>query len=205
MTNSKIVLGIALVAVVIATGAYFFPKSTDKVSVDKVVALAQERLKTLGGVPTLDGVDNPYVTINGNSWYYYQQAMEATSSVPCSIKNPFGATSTAIRYSAVATANGLGSQNITLSTSTTAYASSTPYFVKNFVTSAGPFNMLWTPMASTTGSALIGMETSGAIGNSNIIIGPTEYLNLKIATSTGTAGTFSSYFTGVCRATILKL
>lgn len=155
----------------------------------------------LGGVSTLDGVDFPYTSINGFKEYKYRQTISATSSVFCSIKNPYSATSTLKNYFVNVTANGLGSQTFDVSTSSTAFGTSSPAFVKNFSTGTGQFSTLWSYNATTTGGLLIGLS-QGAVGKSDVIIGPTEYVTAKISTST--AGTFGSYFTGGCQGEFVR-
>ena len=73
--NKNILIGIA-VAIVIAIGGYQFPQ---------VQTVTQN---VLGAVPTLDGVDSPFVSINGARTYYYSQGITATSSVVCIINPP---------------------------------------------------------------------------------------------------------------------
>lgn len=156
----------------------------------------------LGAVPTLDGVDNPFVNIGGLRQYYYSQAMSATSSAACSIQNPFQATSTILSYTALVTANNLGSQIFDISTSSTAIASSSPAFIRAFPTGTGQFSTIWSPMGTTT-STLIGGEPFRTNGSSLVILGPTEYLTLRYATST--PGTFGAYNVGACKALIQRL
>ena len=96
--NKKILIGVG-VLVILALGM-IFPRGNSVVN------------QIVGAVPTLDGVDNPFVSIGGLRYYYYEQQFTATSSVLCSIKNPLNATSTLLSYSAVATSNGYGSTNV---------------------------------------------------------------------------------------------
>lgn len=157
---------------------------------------------TLGAVSTLDGVDNPFVSINGLKQYYYSQNTLATSSVLCSIKNPFtNSTSTLLSYGVSASINGIGAQNLYISTSTTAFGSSTPAYVDRFAAPATPFSLAWGGVATTTGRLLIGIDP--VTGASDNIIRPGEYVTLRVATST--AGVFGSYVTGVCTGVLQKL
>jgi hypothetical protein len=143
-----------------------------------------------------------YWTVNGVDYASVQISMAATSSVPCSIANPFGATALVLDYFAQVTANGLGTQLIDVSTSSTAYASSSPAFVKRF-SAASTFTLPWTPgVASTTRVGLLGYDSFSGAGNSPYVLGASERLNFSIAT--GTPGTFSSYYTGTCSATVMK-
>ncbi len=156
----------------------------------------------LGAVSTLDGVDNPYISVNGFKTYEYRQPIVATSSTFCSIRNPFNATTTIKNYHVSVTSNGLGSQLFDISTSSTALASSSPAFVKNFSGGTGQFQTVWNSNGTTTNALLIG-TAQGNVGFSNVIIGPAEYITAKISTST--AGTFASYYVGSCQGEIVRL
>src|SRR3990167_2000995 len=82
MQNKKNVWIALVVVAIIAIGSYQFPKVQQTVN------------QVLGAVSTLDGVDNPYVTVNGHKEWRGRVAMAATSSVICNFPNPFNATST---------------------------------------------------------------------------------------------------------------
>lgn len=190
MTNVK-KLGLAAVVIIAVLGC-FFPRGNSVVQ--------QVQNQVLGNVTSLDGVDNAYVRINGNGYYNYRQNMVATSSVLCSIKNPYQATSTLVDYVAQVTSGSLvQAQTLDVATSSTALASSSPAFVKEFSLAAGAqASLYWTQAAATTTNArLIGSDFVNGV--SNAIVGPSEFVNLRIATAT--PGTFSSYLTGTCRGT----
>jgi len=175
-----------------------------KDGVTKVVTQVVEKpaSQTLGAVSTLDGVSNPYVKINNLEIYNYYQPMIATSSVLCSIQNPYNSTSTVLSYTTKVTTNNLGTHLIDISTSTTAFGSSTPAFVKRLSVS-GQYSVVWTPNGTTTNTNVIGMRAGATTGISDIILGPTEYITLRISTST--PGTFGSYNVGSCAGQIQKL
>lgn len=192
MQNLKNVWVALVVVAIIAIGAYQFPEIKQTV---------------IGAVPTLDGVDNPFVAINGNKVFHYRQNINATSSVACSVKNPFNATTTLTGFGVAVNSNGLGSQEFSVSTSTGAYSSSTPALMLNLATGTGQFTSYWRPNSATTTNSgtpghidprlLPGMTNSGV---SNYVIGPSEYVNVRVATST--AGTFvGGYWTGTCAGT----
>lgn len=191
--NKKVLWGAVVLALVLSVIAILSTPSGNTV----------ERIIT-GATPTLDGVDSPWVTINGVKSYYYNEQMTATSSVPCSVKNPWNATSTLVWYSAKVTASGLGSQAFDVSTSTTALASSTPAFLYNVTTASMPsatdFVALYSPGVAES-TTVVGQN---AVGRSSALIGPGEYVNLRISTST--PGTFAGgYWTGTCKALIQEL
>jgi len=156
-----------------------------------------------GAVSTLNQVDNPYVSINGIQQYYYNQPMSATSSVLCSLANPFNATSTLVSYSAVTTVNLLGAQSFDISTSSTAFASSSLALVRAYNTPTGQSTILWQPLATTTSSKLIGVEATGVIGNSNIVLAPSDFITFRLAT--GTPGTYAAYNQGSCKGVVQRL
>ncbi len=146
-----------------------------------------------------------YWTVGGIDYASVQVSMAATSSVPCAIPNPFGAaTSTVLNHTAQITADGLtGTQTLDVSTSSSAYASSSPAFVKKFSATDGQHTLVWQPgVASTTNPGVIGYDSFNSTGASPYRLGPSEFLTTRVAT--GTAGTFASYFTGTCSATFMK-
>ena len=193
MTNSKN-LGVAMVALIIAIGAYFFP--TGNTVVERVA-------EKLGAVSTLDGVDSPYVTIAGVSEAYVSRGINATSSILCSIPNPYQSTSTISRISVSILDGILGANAYSVSTSTTQYGSSTPAIVLNHnVPSNSIDGMAWYPTGSTTVGALV--PISSATGETNYILKPTEYLNVRLATTTD-AGPLTDYYDGQCSVEFDKI
>lgn len=209
---NKLILGMAAIAAVSVSvsaiaAAQNAPGSPESAAIQQqidmqryfpelVTAVPQEHV---GAVSSLSNVDSPYVNINGSNFYYYNQAITASSSLPCSLKNPFGATSTVEWYSMGVQNNGLGAQNIEVATSSSNYGTSTPAFVYQFKAPAGVFAINWTANGTTTNARVIGM-TVGVTGTSDVILNAGEYLNAKIATSS--PGAFSSYYSGYCKALI---
>ena len=186
MNTKKVWIAVVVIAIIAIIG-WFVPVGQN----------GQTIVETLGAVPTLDGVDHPYVTINGVKTYNYSQFMAATSSVVCSVKNPFNATSTLNWYSAIVTSKGNISQIqfVDVSTSTTALASSSPAFLQ--VKLGGSLGHIYYSInATTTNTRLVGLSKNLA-STTDAIVGPSEYVNMKIAT--GTPGTFGSYWTGTCQ------
>lgn len=146
-----------------------------------------------------------YYTIGGIDYASVQVSMAATSSVPCSIPNPFGAaTTTLLSHIVQVTANGIASaQTLDVSTSTTAFASSSPAFVKKYAAGIGNFTSFWTPGLSTsTVVGVLGNDATYLVGDSPFVIAPSEFVNTRIAT--GTPGTYAAYYTGTCSATFMK-
>lgn len=185
-------LSVAILVIAIG-GSYLFP------SVPKAV-----QQTVLGAVSTLDGVDNPYTSIGGYKEYRGTQSLTATSSFICSLRNPYNATSSIVALSAESTANGIGVTNaLYISTSTSAYGTSTPALVAAFPMGTGQWSV---EMAKNTASTTAGAEVLSGMttnGTSNYILGPSEWITWKIATTTG--GTFTSYNVGTCSAAIKKI
>ena len=203
MKNKTLFLSVAIL-VVIAIGGYLFPKVGTNVQ-EKIV----ERVVELGGVPTLDGVDNPYISISGQRELRQTIPMAATSTVLCTFANPFTATSSIDYVSAEVTGRGSLNQANTLviSTSTTAFATSTTNLVNNFAMGTGQFSLaLQKNDATTTDQTglLNGRQT--LTGASRYILGPSERINVVISTTTiGNFGTFGTYMTGTCSAGVKKI
>jgi hypothetical protein len=176
---------------------------TPVVNVTPKITVQSPERQTLGAVPSFNSLNSGYVNINGNEEFYYNQPMSATSSVPCSIQNPFNATSTVIVYGVKTSTNSFGASVVDISTSTTGFASSTPAFVKGFSTGAGQYTIAWTANGTTTNTNTIGMRAGATTGISDIILGPTEYINFRISTSS--PGTFGTYNIGSCTGVIQKI
>lgn len=151
----------------------------------------------LGAVSTLDGISFPYSNVNGLGQYYYSQNMAASSSVVCSIKNPYSTTTQVLSYYAKVTVNGLGTQNVTLATGTDQYRiqSTGPSFIKTAPVSNDWF-LTWIGPATTTANAFV-WGNDGPNGQSYTNLQAGESLNLVIATTT--PGVFAGgYLKGVC-------
>ena len=153
----------------------------------------------LGAVPTLDGVDIPYVSINGNREYYYNQPINATSTYACQITNPLGVRAYLERYSInVTTNNTLADQNIYLSTSTNQFGSSTRALAK-FETGIGAFQRVY---AGPVGSSTDAVNLMGGQHNVSFAqIGATDSVTLRIATSTPGTG----YLIGTCKGKFVAI
>jgi len=203
--NKILVIGLVAVGIIAVSGV-FFPQVTERII---------ERVETkLGAVSTLDGVDMPYVTIGGNKTYFYNQGMNASSSVVCSVKNPFQATSTLVNYSAGVTNNPLTGLKLyfDLATSTNQYqagfTTGTAFLYHAMIADGTDGAFSWSPRFGTSTVNELFWNTSMSGGNmvsstSPFIVGPNDYVTLRISTST--PGTFASYLTGSCSAIMQKL
>lgn len=195
---TKKVLGLALVAIVIAIGAKL---------------LLSGPAGSLGAVATLDGVDNPFIRVADQKEWRSTIPMTATSSYVCAFKNPYNGTSTIVSLSAEATSNGIAvANNLYISTSSAAIGTSSPALLSAFAMGTGQFSVeLQKNSATTTLAGAIGGTTGDTTllpgrtpqGASNYFLKPGEWVTFKIATTTG--GTFSSYLKGSCSAVIKKI
>lgn len=193
MTNSKNV-GIALVAVVIAIGAYFFP--TSKTVVERVT-------EKLGAVSTLDGVDSGETSIGGVELNYASVPIIATSSTICSIPVPENATSTLLAWKVNIVTGITGAANLSLSTSTNGYATSSSFLILDRTVASGVGDSFsYIPAASSTNTRIL-PSSNNATGATNLFLLPGERLNLRIATTTA-AGALGAYYTGTCEAVFMK-
>lgn len=203
-SNKKLWVALVVIAVIAITGN-FTPQGQNIVNQVK---------ETFGAVSSLNEVTDGYVKINGVEYYYHNSGLAATSSVLCSIKNPWFGNFKAALVSFTAhgtttpvTAGGMGNQLVDLATSTTPYATSSPAYIKegpiNLVAAEKYWSMVWLPGA-TTSPRIIGSGLTGSNGYSNNVIGVSEYLNLRVSTTT-TSGTFTTYESGACNAVLMKI
>lgn len=175
---------------------------------DKILSLFGfgngEETSAVGAVSTLDGVDNPYVSINGFKTYYQNDPMIATSSVICSRINPFMGTSTVSYINNNLTTGFTVAQNISVSTSSTQYGTSSPAIVWDYALPAGEQDsFFWTPNSTTSALLSVNLKLLPAFeksGRSNIVVGPGEYLVSAVATTSSTAGVLDTFPAGTCKA-----
>lgn len=190
MSKNTKFLTVAILVIAIA-GSYYFPKVQQTVN------------QVLGAVPTLDGVDNPFITIANMREYRQTIPMMATSSDICSMQNPFGATSTVSSISAISTNVGIAEANnlyIATTSSASRYATSSVYTWNNpFAMGTGQWRYDFVGNAATSTDMAVGanvLEGQNSDGSSNYVVGPTDYVNFMIASST--PGSFATYDAGFC-------
>lgn len=158
------------------------------------------------GALTGPDIPSPYLRWGGVARYGAAVNLAASASVPCSIQNPTSATSTLTSFSARINTNGIAAdQTFDLATSSTATGTSSPAFIRaGTITGSKQKDIAWLPgIASTTNAGVIGTDRFLSTGESPYLVGPSEYVNLKIAT--GTPGTFAAYYGGNCSATFVPL
>ncbi len=96
-----------------------------------------------------------------------------------------------------------GDQNISVSTSSTQYGTSSPHIVwDRAVLGEGQDTMIWTGMATSSTNDNNKILEMNPDGSSHIIIGAGEYLVYAVATDTETigAGVLDSFAKGTCQA-----
>ena len=198
--NLKVLLTVAVVIAI--AGSYYFPQVQQTVN------------QVLGAVPTLDGVDHPYVTVNGHKEWRGRVPMAATSSVICNFPNPFNATSTWEGPTAKSTNVGIAQANnvfVATTSSVSRFATtSVTALSQGFAMGTGQwsFSFVGNVATSTSAAEELGapvnvLEGANANQTSNYILGPTENLVFIIATST--PGTFVTYDQGFCSTVIREL
>src|SRR3990167_6099716 len=199
--NKNIVLGLVAVLVIATTGL-FFPRGNTVVQ------------QVLGSVSTLDGVDNPSISIAGKREWKQQIPLNATSSMVLSLLNPLAATSTVTYLSCESTNVGVAqANNLFFGTTTQAsrYATtSVTAWNSGFAMGTGEWSYKFVGNTATTtsdaealGAPTNVLEGMNANSSSNYILGATEVLYAKFGTST--AGTFVTYDVGACNVTIEKI
>ena len=180
MDKKYYVWGGILLALVLVLGM-LFPRPGPSV-IEKVI----ERLGAIPGT----SVDSNYFSIGGIEFYQSGAGFMATSSVLCSFKNPFAPATTSIDFISVKRTTGFtAATEFDISTSTTAYGSSTVALVRAQPVAAKSQDMtLWTPrhastsvLAVNTGKTLF--WANNVISNPYILTG-NQYLTVRNSTST---------------------
>lgn len=156
--NKNIVTGIIVVALVIV-GVFVFKGKDGKDGKD-----GQNVLSGNSGTT----VSSEVFSIGGLQFAKIGRNLTATSSAVCSIKNPFGTATTSIDTMGVHFESSFAAATeFTISTSTTAFASSS--------------NPLVAPIAIGASGKL----TKIYKGTKDIFLTADEYLNVRVATTTG--------------------
>ena len=156
--NIKII-GVALVAIVIAIGVYMFPK-------------VQTVNPPLGALPGPD-IQSEYLNVNGVESWFRAQPFNTASTTRCALRAPTHATST-LSLEGVIKAATTTDYTITLAKSATAFATTT--LIRELaVTEAGQIAL---PTSSTTVTVLV---------DTNRTFKPGEWLVVSTAGPTATA------------------
>lgn len=198
MENKSIIPSLivtAVVAAVISFGSYM------------VFGHSAPTQQTPGSLAGPD-IPFPYLRWGGlGPIYNAQQAIQATSSVFCSIQNPSGATSSVSLATTRIDGNNFGVTEVfDISTSTTQFGSSTPAFISGYslTTNASNTAIVWSGNAATTTAGNV-LGAASFNGSDPYIIGPTTWLNWRIASATPGTVTTGSTLSGNCQAQFIVL
>ena len=202
----KLVIGgLAIIAII---GSYFFPRGN---------SIIQRVPNTVGSVVSLDNVDSGYTSIGGVKTFYFSQAITATSSRFCIMRNPYAATSTIVSFSTnfasatpFTTVGGGASQAVEYTVSTTSttggYGSSTPFLMKHGIPASSLFDSSeWFGGMPTTSMAFANviLPMASSSGETFNKLYPNQYLVWSWGTTTqGTAGSFTYWPQGQCKAVV---
>lgn len=177
MTNSKI-LGIALVAVVIATFVgVSYPKTPVEISVDKVVSEVKDKL----GAVTGPNVYSDYFSINGVTRFYNRTTLTQASSTICAIRSP-AATSTLVSGAVHIDINTTASTAV-IGKATTPFATTT----------------LLAQAAIAAGTELNLVASTSPISNGALTFSPNTYMVVSLA------GSGAVSLNGDCSATFEQI
>ena len=183
-------LSVAMLVIAIA-GSYYFPKVQQTVN------------QVLGAVSTLDGIDLPFVSIGGLKEYHFSAPLTATSSFICVLKNPYNATTSIESIGAESTNAGIAAANtLYVSTSTTAFGTSSPAMINGFAMGTGQWTAVMQKNTGTSSADTTVFNGMNSNGTSNYRLAPNEWITWKIATTTG--GTFVTYDQGTCSAVLKR-
>ena len=161
--NKKLSLTLVVI-LVIAIGAYFFPRT-------------QQVIQNVVGAVSGPDISSPYLSVNGVETQYYSQKFNTASTTRCAIKSP-DATST-LSFSSVVRAATTTNYDIAIAKATTAFATTTTIRSET-VTANGAVVF---PMASTT---------YGTLTDTDRTFAPNTWLVVSTAGPTATAFDSSS-------------
>ncbi len=139
-------------------------------------------------------------------------AMNATSSVFCSIQLPAGTSTISFLSTRIDNVGTMQTSNIffDVSTSSTQFGSSTPAFISGETLAST--SSFWFPSSTSTTASRVGVLNPGMNANTDgsmsaMVFGSSAatplYLNWRVATSA--AGTYTNYPTGQCQAQFIQL
>ncbi len=197
--NLNWIVGILLAGTMAAVGFLFF----------RPVQLQTIVKQLPGAVSTLDGVDNSFLSIGGKRLWIGTKLVSASSTNVCVMKNPFSATSSIDDIQLHMPTNNHGSISFDVSTSSNGFSTSTGVIGRFTGATAGQLTQYdWRPMYATTtdettsGSTLLNgflLEKGPAtVGTSRMILGPTEFVIIRAATSSAGGSTWAAYSAGQC-------
>ena len=172
---------------------------------------------TIAATTTINtsGANCDYLNISGVDYADCQISFTATSSVPATIPNPFGAATSSLLSAIVDITSGItGAATYDLATSTAANqfvrSTSTPALLyARSVASTFIDRAIWLPRSASTTKMHSVLGIADAVlaqhdneNSSPFFLRPNEVLKVQIATST--PGTFGSYYEGTLSARFMK-
>jgi len=190
------------------------------------VKAAESVVPALGAIP--GNVLPRIIDYEGQQVAYYYRNIAASSTL-CFYQNPCGATSTIVSANLQITRGVLGANTFDIATSTTDFGSSTPALVFAATIPTGEnASFIWQPNSATTstsvgfgaqnpllGAGVLPGLADGDVGQSNYILGPSERLVVRVATSSTVAGkgddseegssVFAAPYQGTCAFGIQRL
>lgn len=208
MNNIKLIWVGILIAIVIAVGGYSYPQQ-----IASALGAVANRLPHgywdtadgyyVDGVSVIDGsgnivvADSKTLSLDGIVVYGMRTTMSSATTTPCSIQGP-AATSTLKSWTANITTGTSTAMSFDMSTSTTAYATTSNPLIKFGTTAAlasgAQGSFAWHPGASTS-PFTIQQSNDYATGASLLILKPNTWVVMK----TG-AGVGGFTYTGTCSA-----
>lgn len=163
-----------------------------------------------GAVSSLDGVDSPFINIAGSKAFWGSRSMYASSTNFCVIKNPLGVPVVIDKVSFNVQTNRLGAVGFDMSTSTDGFATSSVILARGTLPAQGTaYQYAWTgktssttvssPLALPAGQSILAENTAYDGGSTRFVLGASEYLNFKFATTSGGGATVTAgYNVGTC-------
>ena len=195
MSTKNVTIGILVVMTLVFGFLSFRTKDT--------VTRVETQTDNVGSLASPD-IQSTYLKVGGVRSDYRSRSFAVGTSTglgtttPCSLLSP-AATSSLAMWTAGITA-GTGDITFSVSTSTTAFASSSPALILNKAVSANLYAGVAWYVGTSTGTTLLPGVLS--TGDSSLIIAPSTWVNLRIATSTAITSGFRELaaMTGRCNA-----
>lgn len=206
MEKNKLLVGVVGVIVLILLVVSVYNVSSTVSSA--INALADKLNIPLGATPGTTITDN--ITSVGGVEKYTGATFTATSSVVCSVRNPWSnvkgvGTSSIDRISVYMKGNNVAAQSLSISTSSTAFASSTKALMSEITVPALSRTLaLWTPRHASSSDSFApnnNLFWYNGQNSSPFFLDGAEYLNVRVA-STSPGG---EKFTGNCTVELTKL
>lgn len=193
-------LGVSVVVsvVVVIVGLYFFGGSTVERVIEK---------ENLGAIPG-SSIEGKYLTVGGVNMAYITSAFPGNASTTlCTMKNPFSKDAQLVSFSVkISSSTNATAAKASVSTSTNAFLSATTsptiVFEKVIPIRQTSYSFNWVPRlatgSSTTATSKLFQEQEVVLrnGESPFFLRSTEYVGIKVATSTPG----KEYQRGTCRA-----